>query len=134
MGTTAGSMRGEEQVPKILGADVELGNFVLGLENPEGSGFEASRRLLREISGVSGRSTDAATCSSASQLVVWRGSSGQPGIWIRKAENDGSSRTSEDPRDHDCDETSVFHVDAPGVTTLRPRRKLPKLPNHWPTG
>lgn len=101
MGTPAGGMRDEARVPKILGADVELGNFVLGLENPEGSGFEASRRLLREISGVSGRSTDAVFSSSAPQLVVWPGSNGQPGLWTSKAANDGSSRTSEDPRDHD---------------------------------
>lgn len=100
MGIRAVGNRGEARVPKILGADVELGNFVLGLENPEGSGFEASRRLLREISGVSGRK-DGASSSSASQPVVWRGSTGQPGIWIRNPADDDSSRPSEDPRDHD---------------------------------
>jgi proteasome accessory factor A len=36
-------------VPKLCGADVELGNFVLGLERFAGTGYEASRALLREI-------------------------------------------------------------------------------------
>jgi len=36
-------------VPKLCGADVELGNFVLGLERLNGTGYEASRALLREI-------------------------------------------------------------------------------------
>ena len=40
------------RAPKVLGADVELGNFILGVpgvEDPGGSGFRASRALLREI-------------------------------------------------------------------------------------
>ncbi len=37
------------RVPKLCGADIELGNFVLGLERVGGSGYEASRALLREI-------------------------------------------------------------------------------------
>jgi proteasome accessory factor A len=36
-------------VPKLCAADVELGNFVLGLERLTGTGYEASRALLREI-------------------------------------------------------------------------------------
>jgi hypothetical protein len=38
-------------LPKMCGADTELGNFVLGAEGPTGSGEEASRALLREIDG-----------------------------------------------------------------------------------
>lgn len=44
-----------ERVPKIHGADVELGNSVLGLRpaaNRQGTGREASRALLREIEGI----------------------------------------------------------------------------------
>ena len=41
------------RAPKVLGADVELGNFILGVEEPGGSGFAASRALLREIPGAS---------------------------------------------------------------------------------
>ncbi len=36
-------------VPKLCGADIELGNFILGLERVTGTGGEASRALLREI-------------------------------------------------------------------------------------
>jgi len=38
--------------PKLCGADIELGNFVLGVETNRGTGFEASRLLLREIEGL----------------------------------------------------------------------------------
>jgi hypothetical protein len=41
------------RVPKLCGADVELGNFVLGLDDPRGTGVVASRALLRKIEGVS---------------------------------------------------------------------------------
>jgi proteasome accessory factor A len=39
-------------VPKLCGSDVELGNFVLGLDDPLGTGAAASRALLRQIEGV----------------------------------------------------------------------------------
>jgi len=38
--------------PKLLGADVELGNFILGLEREHGTCEAASRALLREIQGL----------------------------------------------------------------------------------
>ncbi len=38
-----------ERLPKLCGADIELGNFVLGLERLDGTGREASRALLGEI-------------------------------------------------------------------------------------
>src|SRR5689334_5427027 len=38
-----------EQVPKLCGADIELGNFILGVDRVRGSGREASRAVLREI-------------------------------------------------------------------------------------
>ena len=37
------------RLPKLCGADIELGNFVLGLERLTGTGPEAARALLREI-------------------------------------------------------------------------------------
>lgn len=40
-------------VPKVIGADAELGNLILGLDAEHGTGREASRALLHEISGVS---------------------------------------------------------------------------------
>ena len=39
--------------PKLCGADVELGNFFAGLTRRNGTGYEASRALLREFEGVS---------------------------------------------------------------------------------
>ncbi len=44
--------RKNRSVPKLVGADFELGNFILGLERSGGTGPEASRALLREIEGV----------------------------------------------------------------------------------
>ncbi|MFY9555513.1 MAG: proteasome accessory factor PafA2 family protein [Blastocatellia bacterium] len=43
---------GRDFLPKLCGADVELGNFVLGVEMGRGTGYEASRLLLREIEGL----------------------------------------------------------------------------------
>lgn len=39
-------------VPKLCGADVELGNFIIGPKAAGDTGSEAARRLLREIVGV----------------------------------------------------------------------------------
>jgi proteasome accessory factor A len=48
-----GSTYGEPvHAPKILGADVELGNCIRGTNAPGGTGREASRELLREIPGI----------------------------------------------------------------------------------
>jgi len=41
----------ETRLPKLCGTDVEVGNFVLGVERAMGSGAEASRALLREVEG-----------------------------------------------------------------------------------
>jgi Pup amidohydrolase len=41
-----------KRLPKLCGADIELGNFVLGLQTKHGTGSEASRLLLREIDGL----------------------------------------------------------------------------------
>ncbi len=41
-----------QPVPKLCGADVELGNFLLGVEDQRGSGYEASQLLLRAIGRV----------------------------------------------------------------------------------
>jgi hypothetical protein len=39
-------------IPKIIGSDIELGNFLLGVEKAEGTGREASRLLLANMPGV----------------------------------------------------------------------------------
>ena len=47
-----GTQQRPSGVPKLCGADAELGNFVLGVQSPEGSSGIASRLLLREIDGL----------------------------------------------------------------------------------
>lgn len=42
----------QARTPKVLGADVELGNFILGDDAPGGTGAAASRCLLEEVRGV----------------------------------------------------------------------------------
>jgi proteasome accessory factor A len=39
-------------VPKVCGADVELGNFIVGANPLQGTGYAASRLLLREVQGI----------------------------------------------------------------------------------
>jgi proteasome accessory factor A len=41
-----------DRLPKVCGGDLELGNFILGLQRSGGTSFEASRALLAEIKGV----------------------------------------------------------------------------------
>lgn len=40
------------RLPKLCGADIEVGNFVLGASRPGSTGCEASRALLAEIDGL----------------------------------------------------------------------------------
>ncbi|MCP4896927.1 MAG: proteasome accessory factor PafA2 family protein [bacterium] len=46
-----------QPIPKLLGADIELGNSIVGLELEGGTGPEASRALLRQINGHRDRRT-----------------------------------------------------------------------------
>jgi len=39
-------------LPKLCGADIELGNFIAGVDRAGGTGFEASRALIAEIEGL----------------------------------------------------------------------------------
>ena len=50
-------MREAEPVPKLIGGDVELANFILGRPHtPEKTDYEASRRLLAQVDGLPRRS------------------------------------------------------------------------------
>jgi len=42
-------------LPRLCGADIELGNFIVGVEHATGTGHEASRALLAEIKGLPNR-------------------------------------------------------------------------------
>jgi proteasome accessory factor A len=49
---TGEAERARLRLPVLCGADIELGNFVLGLERHNGTGDAASQALLREIEGL----------------------------------------------------------------------------------
>ena len=51
MKTAMNAVNGKGHVPKLIGADVELCNTILGIQEPGEGGAEASRALLREIDG-----------------------------------------------------------------------------------
>lgn len=63
------------RLPKLCGADIELGNFILGLDAKRGTGYEASRLLLREIDGLPraekfrGEPCDCAACRRARDSI-----------------------------------------------------------------
>ena len=59
-------------VAKLVGADFELGNFVLGLRRSQGSGPEAARLLLAQIDGVP---------ASGSRQLGFSHSGGSAGGW-----------------------------------------------------
>ncbi len=42
-------------LPKLCGADIELGNFIAGVEHYGGTGYDASRALLAQIKGLPNR-------------------------------------------------------------------------------
>jgi proteasome accessory factor A len=46
-------------VSRVTGADIELGNFIRGLSRTGGTGYEASRALLREVQGITSQNTPA---------------------------------------------------------------------------
>lgn len=62
------SLSSPVRVPKILGADVELGNFISGVRLPSGSGDLAARLLLNQIEGIPARRT---ASSYGSSLQDW---------------------------------------------------------------
>jgi hypothetical protein len=45
------------RLPKVVGYDGEVGNYISGLELRDGTGSEASKALIREVAGVTGLST-----------------------------------------------------------------------------
>jgi proteasome accessory factor A len=86
-------------VAKLCGADIELGNFVLGLQSPRGTGFEASRLLLREIDGLPrvdrfrGEPCDCAVCRRARESSDLKETSG------RASKRNGGDQGGVNPQD-----------------------------------
>jgi len=62
--------RNPDRLPKLCGADIELGNFILGRGRPGGSVREASQALLREIDAPYAR-TEAARAGTAYNPQDW---------------------------------------------------------------
>jgi hypothetical protein len=62
-------------LPKLCGADIELGNFIAGVDQAGGTGYEASRALLAQIQGEPKRKSHSyagwgVASSATSQLRV----------------------------------------------------------------
>ena len=77
-------------LPKLCGADVELGNFIQGLDLPGGSGGMASRALLREMPGFSPTGGCPTTSGSTAYLGMY-GWGGQERLWDQSTEAVSSS-------------------------------------------
>ena len=60
-------------LPKLCGADIELGNFVLGTDRNNGTCYEAARALLAEIKGVARPHAYSSTSTRYSQEAPYRG-------------------------------------------------------------
>lgn len=50
--TSQKSTQNLDRLPKLCGADIELGNFILGLDQQGSSGHQAAKALLAEIQGI----------------------------------------------------------------------------------
>ena len=83
------------RVPKILGADVEFGNFIDGLEIPSGSGGVASRLLLSAIEGIPAGATDPGRWSGSPSTPA---SGPWPAHWPRPAIAEDEDDTAGDGR------------------------------------
>ena len=77
---------GPRSCPKLMGADVELGNVILGSTRTDGTGYEAARALLREIPGavLSANAMKSGPASSKGYVTplpvkTWQG--GNPGTY-----------------------------------------------------
>lgn len=81
--------------PKICGADVELGNFILGSERRAESGAEAAWMLLQEIGGLP-LSSAAAPLPEGDLPAPWRSVWEEPDLAMWRA---SAARRGEDPTD-----------------------------------
>ena len=109
-----------ERVPKILGSDVELGNFIEGVDTQSGSGGAAARLLLSVVDGV----------PAGDNRAAWRTTAGRPAPsiqdWGRKflASNGGCVYIDLDHLELAAPETlSAFDHVAYGQAMLRLARR-----------
>lgn len=81
--TPSGKARSaDDRPPKICGADVELGNFVLGMRSPQGTGPIASKALLGQMPGIPHSAWSANTGRYANSKATTSGYNAQD--WGRK--------------------------------------------------
>lgn len=76
-------------IPKLVGADFELGNFILGLESRDGTGPEASLALLRQVDGVLANGRGYGAYSSAYSYGYGYVSAGSSGTSAYNAQDRG---------------------------------------------
>lgn len=92
---------GADRLPKLCGADCELGNFIAGVERADGTGAEASRAVLREITGLPCPDPCADVYANRSALSWSNGN----GAWMIQASGsvdsraDGYGRRAYEPQD-----------------------------------
>jgi len=94
--------RSRNVFPKLCGADIELGNFVLGVETNRGTGFEASRLLLREIAGLPRANTfrgEACNCAACAKEREALESAGSLKNKNRGSKGNGSRQITVNPQD-----------------------------------
>ncbi|MCR9096669.1 MAG: proteasome accessory factor PafA2 family protein [bacterium] len=89
-------LRRLRSVPKLVGADFELGNFILGLEARDGTGREASRALLAEVDGVPAKNR---SYRSSSSVVSYDGFGGEYGGAYGYGWGDWYGGSARDPQD-----------------------------------
>ncbi len=81
-----------KRIEKLLGADIELGNFVAGTAARDGSGREASRAILQQIPGIAARSVAYAPASD--HASAWY--SGYAAYAVDDGPHDGRERDARD--------------------------------------
>jgi Pup amidohydrolase len=92
----------DTRLPKLCGADIELGNFVLGLHSQRGTGYEASRLLLGQIDGLPrvekfrGESCECPACRHARESSELSQSFG-PAKW--SSQGNGAAQAVVNPQD-----------------------------------
>jgi hypothetical protein len=101
------------RVPKIIGYDGEVGNFISGAKRFGSTGREASRALIREIEGGSGRSRKfllncpCSDCERRREKLRrrYQNSTGHSAGWsaavVRAFLEEAAVNDRHDPRDHD---------------------------------
>ena len=98
------------RLPKLCGADVELGNFIQGLDRPGGTSYEASRALLREIPGIRAASAGSSASCGCARCLRASGLASSIGYGTRlvRTSHDPDTRCSSGPGRDDRETSGQF--------------------------